>query len=151
MSDVILVEPLLSLRTGSKRLCCRATCGKLEQQAAAGDAKPPSHHTKPYIYSNTRFCRAMSGVLEQQAAAGDAKPPSRRTAKAKADANRAVTAAEADWDPSPGLALESLGAAADLLPLATAFQLLVTPSLSHGVGLRMKRESVGFRQASSFS
>lgn len=83
----------------------------------------------------------MSGVLEQQAAAGDAKPPSRRTAKAKADASRAATAAEgADWDPGAALTLESLGAAADLLPLATAFQLLVAPSLSHGVGLRMKRE-----------
>lgn len=88
----------------------------------------------------------MSGVLEQQAAAAEAKPAGRRGSKSKSAAaskaggsGSAAASATGDWDPSPALALESMGAAGDLLPLNTAFQLLVTPSLSHGVGLRLKR------------
>ena len=83
----------------------------------------------------TRGCRAMSSTLEQQAAAGSARPGS-RSAAAKA------TAAAGDGGPDPGerLALDGSGALGALLPLHTAFQLLVAPSLSHGIGLRLKRE-----------
>lgn len=90
-------------------------------------------------------CRAMTNALEQQAAAAEARPSGRRSSKSKSDASSGSAAAaaasgQADWDPSAGLALDSLGAAGGLLPLNTAFQLLVTPSLAHGVGLRLKRE-----------
>lgn len=76
--------------------------------------------------------RAMSSTLEQQAAAAGAARPGRRSAAAAAGGGGA--------DPGEGLALDGSGALGALLPLHTAFQLLVAPSLSHGVGLRLKRE-----------
>jgi len=94
----------------------------------------------------------MSSVVEQQAAAAEAKPAGRRGSKSKsADASAAggsgsaAASASGDWDPSAALALESMGAAGDLLPLNTAFQLLVTPSLAYGVGLRLKRAQIPLR------
>ena len=38
------------------------------------------------------------------------------------------------------LSLDSMAALKGLLPLVTAWQLLVTPSLTYGIGLRLKRE-----------
>ena len=80
----------------------------------------------------------MSGTLEQQAAAAEAaaEPGGKRGAAAKAAAAKAASPTR---DPAAGLALDSLGALGGLLPLNTAFQLLVAPSLAHGVGLRLKR------------
>ena len=76
----------------------------------------------------------MSTTLEHQAAAGAART-GRRSAAAKA------TAAEGNGgaNPGEGLALDGSGALGALLPLHAAFQLLVAPSLSHGIGLRLKR------------
>lgn len=109
--------------------------------------QPNKRFSSCVVYNAHHHRRAMSSVLEQQAAAAEAKPAGRRGSKSKAsDASKAAGSASSaaspagDWDPSTALALESLGAAGDLLPLNTAFQLLVTPSLTHGVGLRLKRE-----------
>lgn len=105
--------PACSTLSGTSRL------GEVEARSRKGDRR-----------------RAMSSTLEQQAAAAGAARPGRRSAAAKAPA----AAGGGGADPGEGLALDGSGALGALLPLHTAFQLLVAPSLSHGVGLRLKRE-----------
>ncbi len=78
--------------------------------------------------------RGMCGLLATQEAA-------RQTGS-----NRQLEAAPASASDAseslPGLSLRNMAALAPLLPLNTAFQLLVSPMLARGVGMRLKSESL---------